>query len=315
MKNLIIRTAAIISILLLIYSEAEADIVSDIRNMNPEAAIEYPDADDIKQDILLLLYGMDRTKIPEDVKQFSSKTKDFLEEFNKIYLLSRKGGAIEKSEAVKRCAAIKSLIPEADEKYLPESDASACAKNLIKKFINDEAGWFENMANNEKVTKDKIIYYRNASYAYSEADNEIKKEQIKILADNLEAKYKKDMEKAYLACSEGKKSVQSQNISNESTIIDKINAVVAYNQALNRYTEAQQIYEYHGEKNMSDQAKEQIRKLNQALPPIYDETGFFLIVLMLVLSSAIIFLFERINEWKKAMYDVSLGEEVFRVSS
>jgi len=317
MRNLsILFTVLLVLLVLLVIlsTEVEADIVSDIKNINSDAAIEYPEADDIKQDLLLLLYSMDRTKIPEDVRQFSLKMKDFLDEFNKIYLLSRKGNATEKGEAIKKIVLLKTLVPKADEKYLPESDASVCAKNMLEKFVGDEAAWFENKANNEKNTYIRIKYYWNASYAYGESGNNIKKEQIKILAANLEAKYKKDMEEAYSAYSEGERLMQSYNLSNSSTIIDKINTAVAYNQVLNKYSLAKEIYDYHGEEDKSNKVKEQINELKQILPILYGEAGNFLIVFLIVLSSIIVFLFERINEWKKAMYDVSLGEEVFKIS-
>lgn len=317
MKNIkisvVLFRVAIMFMFMLFIPYACADIVSEIRNLNSEAATEYPEVDDIKQDVLLLLYTMDRNKIPDQVKNFSMATKDFIEEFNAIYLLSRKGGIKEKREAIKKCVELRNKIPKADENYLQESDASSCAKTLIKKFIHDEGVWFENLANNENMTRLKIIYFRDSSYAYSESGDVIKAEIIKISADTLEAKYYRDMEKANSLYSEGKNLMF--NLSDNSTMIDKINAVVSFNSALRKYEESKRIYDYHHESDYSNKTNTEILKIKSILPSLEEETRNFFIILAGVFAAALIFLFERINEWKKAMYDVSLGEELFRVST
>ncbi len=290
---------------------AEGDTLNDLRNLNLEAGVTYPEVDDIKQDVLIMLYTTERKNLPQDMEIFASETKIFLVKFNEIYLAYKRGDLNAKEHAIRDCANLRAMIPK-NPKYIEEIDAVESANNLINKFIYDDALFFENLGNNENVTKKKISYYKNATYAYSLCGEVVLSTSLKVSTDETEKRYNKDMTKANELVKNGLSELNLINITNvaDMSMSEKIDAIVKFGSAEKKFSDASAIYKSHNEDELTNECKEKTDEIDKIMPILQHDAFGFLFLISLAFFLVVTYLFLRITEWKKAMYDVSLGDEI-----
>lgn len=288
------------------------DILNEFRNLNLEASITYPEVDDIKQNILIMLYTMERKDLSQDTITFVSQTRDFLVKFNEIYLANKRGDLKAKETAIKDCANLRAKIPK-NPRYIEEINAVEGTNALINKFICDNALFFENIGNNESATRKKISYYKNATYAYTVCGEVILGTSLKILTDKIEKKYNEDMAKAEGLVNRGLSeldlNITVENVENAS-MSKKIDAIVKFSSARGKFGDAIAIYKSHNEDELANMCKEKIDEIDKIMPILQSSVFGFLFVISLSFFLVVTYLFLRINEWKEAMYDVSLGDEI-----
>lgn len=304
-----------IFLFLILLNFSTADIVDDLRNINPEASIEYPEISDIKQDTLIMLFTIDRKNPPKDIINFAEDTKNFIVEFNEIYIESKKADIETMQIVINKMLSMNEKIPK-NPKIAEQIDIVDNANRAIEKFLSNQGKWFENLGDKENRTRLKIIYYRNASYAYSLADEFVKSTPLKILSDNLEEKYKKDILEANKFFSRGveerKKVKINENITVENlSMSEKIEAIVNLNSAKENFEKAKILYEYHYEE-ASDDCEKYIKEIDLNLSKLQSDVLSFLFLLILGISFIFTYIFIRLNEWQKAVYDERLGEELIQ---
>ncbi|NCN65156.1 MAG: hypothetical protein GW779_04565 [Candidatus Altiarchaeum hamiconexum] len=292
---------------------AEGDIVNDLRNLNPAAGLEYAEVDNMKQVVLIMLYTTERKNLSQDMQIFASETKNFLVEFNKIYLGSKKGDLTAKESAIRDCANLRTQIPK-NPKYIEEIDAVESANVLLNKFIYDNAMFFENLGNNENITRKKISYYKNASLGYELCEEGILATSLKVLAEETEKKYNKDMTKADGLVKNGLSELNLTNITTGNvenvSMSEKIDAIVKFGSAREKFSDASTIYKSHNEDELANECKEKTDEIDKIMPALQSDAFGFLFLISMAFFLVITYLFLRISEWKKAIYDVSLGDEI-----
>ncbi len=290
-----------------------ADIVSDLRNLNPEAGLEYSEVDDIKQDVLIMLYTTERKNLSQDMQIFASETKNFLVEFNKIYLNGKRGDLNAKEIAIRDCANLRAQIPK-NPKYIEEIDAVESANVLLNKFIYDTAMFFENLGNTDDVTRKKISYYRNASLGYELCEEAVLATSLKVSADETEKKYNKDMIKAMMLMNDGLSELNLTNITTgnveNASMSEKIEVIVKFGSAREQFSDASAIYKSHNEYELANKCKEKTDEIDKIMLALQGSAFSFLFLIASSFLLVVTYLFLRIAEWKKAMYDVSLGDEI-----
>jgi len=290
---------------------AEGNIVNDLRNLNLEASVTYPEVDDIKQDVLIMLYTTERKNLPQDMEIFASETKNFLVRFNEIALANKRGDLNAKESAIRDCVNLREIIPK-NPKYIEEIDAVESANALINKFIYDNGLFFENLGNDENITKKKISYYKNASYAYELCGEIILSTHLKASTDETEKKYNKDMTKADKLRKDGLSELNLLNLTNieNMSMSEKIDTIVKFGSARGKFSDALAIYKSHNEYELMNECKEKIAQIDKIMPYLQRDAFEFLFLISLSFFLVVTYLFLRITEWKKAMYDVSLGDEI-----
>ena len=292
---------------------AEGDIVNDLRNLNPEAGVTYSEVDDMKQSVLIMLYTTERKNLPQDMEIFASETKNFLVKFNEIYLAYKRGDLNAKEQAINSCANLRVMIPK-NPRSIEEIDAVESANTLINKFIYDDALFFENLGNNENVTKKKISYYRNATYAYTLCGEVVLSTSLKVSTDETEKRYNKDMTKANGLVKNGLSELNLMNITTDNvenaSMSEKIDAIVKFGSAQKKFSDASAIYKSHNEDELANECKEKTDEIDKIMPNLQHDAFGFLFLISLSFFLVVTHLFLRISEWKKAMYDVSLGDEI-----
>lgn len=298
------------SYMIVVSNVSAEDMLNDLKNLNLESSLEYPEVDDIKQDVLIMLYTTERKNLPQDTKIFASETKNFLVKFNEIYLANKRGDLNAKEKAIRDCANLRAMIPK-NAKYIEEINAVESAYDLINKFICDDALFFENLGNNENVTRKKISYYRNASYAYSLCGEVVLSTSLKVSTDEIEKKYKKDMAKANELVKNGLTELNliKTNVTDMS-MSEKIDAIVKFGSARKKFSDALAIYKSHNEYKLAYKCKERIDEIDKIMPTLQGDAFGFLFLISFVFFIVVTYLFLRISEWKKAMYDVYLGDEI-----
>ncbi|MDI6730301.1 MAG: hypothetical protein QMD06_02010 [Candidatus Altarchaeum sp.] len=290
---------------------AENDTLNDLRNLNLEAGVTYPEVNDIKQNVLIMLYTTKRKNLTHDMEIFASETKFFLVKFNEIYLSDKRGDLNAKEQAINDCVNLRAVIPK-NPKYIEEIYAVESANNLINKFIYDDALFFENQGNNENVTKKKISYYKNATYAYSLCGEVVLSTSLKVSIDETEKRYSKDMTKANELVKNGLSELNLINITNvaDMSMSEKIDAIVKFGSARGKFSDASAIYKSHNEYELTNDCKEKTDEIDKIIPILQHDTLGFLFLVSLAFFLVVTYLFLRITEWKNAMYDVSLGNEI-----
>jgi len=292
---------------------AYADIINDLRNLNPECSVEYPEIDDMKQNMLIMLYTTERKNLSADMENFALETKNFIIEFNKIYMENKKGDIEIKEKSIIECVNLRSKIPK-NPKYIEEIETVKSANDVINKFIYNNAMFFENLGNNENATRKKIYYYKNASAAYEFCGETILATSLNSHIYEIERKYKNDMAKAKILVDEGLKELNSVNITEENIentgMNEKIDAIVKFSSAREKFKDALSIYKSHNEYEKMNECKEKIEKIEKIMPLLQSNTFSFLFILLLCFFFITTYLFLRIKEWKDVMYDVSLGDEI-----
>jgi len=91
---------------------------------------------------------------------------------------------------------------------------------------------------------------------------------------------------------------------------EKIDAIVKFSYAQKKFSDALAIYNSHNEYELANECKEKIDEINKIMPTLQGDAFGFLFLISLVFFLVVTYLFLRIAEWKNAMYDVSLGDEM-----
>jgi hypothetical protein len=311
-----LRIALALLILPSIYAQTCSDIVLEIRGIASPAFTEYPLLNDVKQDILLILYGRERGFCPQYVVDFSIASRDFILKFDRAYALAKSEVSEDHIAAVNIAKELKkdvSSLHEMKKNFGVEAeDLANSAEELIREFLIVQAETYAREAESSDVTRKKISFYKEASVAYQAAGESLEAASNKIKQVALEEKYKIDMKKAdelySMALNEYEKSLRLLG-----GVLSKVNGYKLNRDAKIKLKEAKAIYSYHREKEKIIKTEKTLSDVEKMLEELRKELSFYFgcIAVFLVIFST--FLINRLRAWDKDTYDYYLGNELIQV--
>jgi hypothetical protein len=312
-----------------VYATECDDVIGEIRSFNSPAFDEYPQLNDIKSEALLILYSRERGFCPREVVDFAWATKDFLIDFDVIYTLSKSEDINERIKALESVYKLKekeNVLSEIQKKYelgTEAEDIVNSARQAIHAFLDGEAGKYVSRAETTVITKEKILYYKQASLAYSEADKSLEATNYKIKAKVLEEKYTQDMSKADALFSTAKSEyAEAENLLSTEGFLSKyvfsrFNAYILSKNSLTHFQQAlgqeYRGYEYHHEEEKILLTKEYISKTKAMKRSLMFQIGAFLAFMAVVFIAIASYIIRHIIAWNEDTYDSSLGNELITV--
>ncbi len=302
-----------------VYAKGCTDIVGEIRNIDSGAFTDYPLLNDVKQDILLMMYGRERDSCPHDILEFSESTKKFIVDFDEVYRLANSDLSEDHLKAVELTRTLKS---EADSLAafkgtfgIEGDDLISSAQQVVNDFLILQANTYVREADSTNVTVRKIQFYQVAALAYGSAGNGLESANNDIKAGALEGKYTEDMEKA-----DNLYSVADEEYSNAGRLLgrmsmfSKVSAYVLSRSALINFEEAKVYYIYHHETESItkiENMEEEIKIVKQAL---MEDLAIYFGSITIFLVALSVFMVHKINLWRRDSYDYLLGNELVQVN-
>lgn len=292
-------------------------LAKEIRVYNPPAFNEYSELNDMKQSMLLLLYGGERGACGEEVINFAEATKKFILDFDAAYKLSKSSDIEERLKALNISYTLKETAKTELKKGLvlgvTAEDIVESATQGINNFLITQAETNAREAENIARTKEKISHYRYAAFAYEAADESIQAANVRIKLSRLEERYKKDMQEAdalFLAAD----SEYESALGKSSSVPSRISAYILCEKSISHFEQVLVYYKLHHEtEKIQETDKKILEAAGTALSLTY-KMGLYFIIIIALLIVASIFWLERLTAWNSDTYDYYLGNELIRVS-
>ncbi len=301
-----------------VHAKTCTEITKEIRNIDSGAFTEYPLLNDVKQDILLILYGRERGNCPQNILEFAESTGEFISDFDEAYVYANSDLSEDNLRAIELTRTLKSEVDTLSTFKgtfgVEGDDLISSAQQVINDFLVLQADIYAREAESTGVTVRKIQFYKVAALAYESAGNSLEASNNDIKADALEEKYNEDMEHAnslYVEADEEFKTAKSLVGGN---VFSKVSAYVLSRDALLNFEEARVYFSYHHEtekitsvEKLTEEVNGTKQLLARELAIYFGGVGIFLVALAL-------FMLHRINIWKSDSYDHLLGNELVQVS-
>lgn len=316
--NRLILTFVVLCLFPPVHAQSCTDITKEIRNINTNAFIDYPLLNDVKQDILLIMYGRERGNCPEDIVDFAESTKKFITDFDEAYVYANSDLSEDNLRAVELSRTLKDEV-ETLSTYegtfgVEGDDLISSARQAVDDFLIIQADTYAKEAESTEVTVRKIQFYKVASLAYESAGNSLESSNSAIKAGVLEEKYNEDMEYADALYTTAVKEYEVSKSLKNKDVFSRVNAYVLSRSALLNFEEAKVYFSYHHEtekiiksENMMEEVKLTKQALIRELVIYFGGVGIFLAALA-------VFIVHRTNIWKRDSYDQLLGNELVQVS-
>ena len=231
-----------------------ADLRKEIDGMDLTAGEKYYEISDMRSKTLLMLLEMERVNVSSDVKQFIFSVKDFLNTFESTYKKAEAGGvsdhraSINKGRDMKKMASDLKLYKNNPElkkyEYVPRIVDNA--DEVVKRFLDDEGAYFEEMADYENVTPIKIKYLDDAITAYDESGNDEKRYEINEKYKELNSEFIQDMTYAKTEKAEADVLLnKSDALKDSENILDLFSAFWSSREARIKYENFEKKYTGH----------------------------------------------------------------------
>lgn len=302
-----------------VYAQSCTDIAGEIRNIDSGAFTEYPLLNDVKQDILLIIYGRERGNCPQDILEFSESTKKFIIDFDEAYRLANSDLSEDHLKAVELTRTLKS---EADSLAafkgtfgVEGDDLISSAQQVVNDFLILQADTYVREADSTKVTVRKIQFYKVAALAYESAGNTLDSANNNVKAEALEGKYTEDMEKAkelYFRANE--EYSKAGRLLEKGGMFSKVSAYVLSRSALIHFEEAKVYCIYHHETEKITQIENLIEELKITKQALMKDLSIYFGSIAIFLVALSLFMLHKINIWKRDSYDYLLGNELVQVN-
>jgi hypothetical protein len=316
--NKLILIFAVLCLFPQAYAQSCTDITKEIRNIKSEAFTEYPLLNDVKQDVLLIMYGRERGSCPQDIIEFSGLTKKFITDFDEAYRLANSDLSEDHLKAVELTRTLKS---EADSLTalkgvfgVEGDDLVTSAQQVVNDFLILQADMYAREAETTKVSVRKIQFYKVASLAYESAGNALESSNNNIKADVLEEKYTEDMKQANAMHSKAEEEYGASKALKSGSIFSKVRAYVLGRSALINFEEAKVYCTYHHETEKITQIENTVEEVYILKQALLKELTIYFGGIAIFLSALAAFMLNRTNVWKRDSYDHLLGNELVQVS-
>lgn len=300
-----------------VHAQSCTDITKEIRNINSEAFTKYPLLTDVKQDILLIMYGRERGSCPEDIQGFSLATKKFIADFDHAYILANSDLLEDHLEAVALTKTLKiqaeSLTSYTGAFGVEGDDLISSAIQAVDDFLLLQADTYAREAGDTKVTSRKIQFYKVASLAYESAGNTLESSNTGIKGRALEGEYIKDMESANALTLRANEEYSKALLLEGGSIFSKVSSYVLSRSAIIHFEEARVYYNYHHETEKITSIENSVEKALVTKQALLEDIAIYFGVISILLVALSLFMLHRINLWNRDSYDYFLGNELVQV--
>lgn len=291
------------------------ELGKEVRGVQSTAFDEYPSLNDVKQGILLMLYGRGSDDCPQGLYDYASTGKGFIVKFDEAHNLSKSNSSSDRIRALNLSADLKEVAnSKLGETSLGVSaqDVAASADTAIGDFLVTQGNYNEREGEVSNRTRDKIEYYRQATIAYESAGESILATNTRIIWERLESRYLRDMQEADGLYSRGEEEFkQAQSLSRD--IPSRITAYIKSKEAQVSFQEALLLYTYHEETEKIAMTEDYINNITALIASLKVTLGVYFLVLAVFFMAVSLFLLNRILAWEADSYEQYLGNELIRV--
>ncbi|MBI5253135.1 MAG: hypothetical protein HY930_01875 [Euryarchaeota archaeon] len=292
-------------------------LAKEIRVYQSPAFNEYSELNDVKQSVLLMLYGGERGACSKETVNFAEAVKKFIFDFDAAYNLSKSGDIEEKLKALNISYKLKETAKTGLKKSLVSGaaaeDITESATQAINDFLITQAETNAREAESVIKTREKISYYRYATLAYEAAGENIQSANVRIKWNNLEEKYKKDMQAAdalFLTA----ESEYAAALNKSLSIPSRISAYILCEKSISHFEQASDYYKLHHETEKIRETVKRISEVARTALSLTYKLGLYFIIIIALLIIISLFLMDRLIAWDSDAYDHYLGNELIRVS-
>lgn len=314
-----LRDAVVLALLLLllppVFAQNCGALGKEVRAVQSDAFDEYPALNDVKQGILLMLYGRSTADCPQGVYDFALMGKEFVLKFDEAYNLSHSNKSDDRLAALNLSYTLMDMATAMLEKTdlgASAQDVAITADNAIVDFLITQGKYNERDGRVANRTRDKIAYYRQATLAYEAADENLLATNTRINWESLEKEYIQDMSIADELYSKGNSKFSSaQSLSKD--IPSKMTAYANAKEALQLYEEALIYYEYHYESDKIQETQEKISEVKATIDSLRVILILYVFIAAAFLTATALFLLNRLLAWSADTYEYYLGNELIKV--
>lgn len=301
-----------------VYAQSCTDVAGEIRDIDSGAFVDYPLLNDVKQDVLLMLYGRERGICPREMLKFSESTKGFIIDFDQAYRLANSDLSEDHLKAIRLTRTLKqeadSLAVFKGKFGVEGDDLISSAQQVVNDFLILQADTYVREADATKVTVRRIEFYMVAAMAYESAGNTLESANNHIKSKALKERYTKDMETAvnlyFVADAEYSRAKRLQS----GGMFSKVSAYVLSRSALIHFGESKVYCIYHHETEKITKIENMEEKIKVTKQELVDDLAIYFGGIAAVLAALAVFMLHRINIWNRDSYDYFLGNELVRVS-
>ncbi len=301
------------------------ELIESIKSV-PLSSDIYSDVVNIKgQSILFLSYETGDT-MNADYNKFAESLKKFLDEFNDFFQKYRNGQPAVREEAVKKAiglrdetAYLESLSKSSQKLQAHEvADIVNKEKASLNRFLDEQAKYFEDIAEKENAVPLKIEYLQYAVMAYQNSGN-ARYELSKKKHSEIESNFNRDIEQASELSRKADEMISSIE-KNEKGLFALLSSYAESKDALRNYLKAIEIYNNDGisdktlqrlPKNYADAYDELVTK-NRDAEEISSSIFKSLITSLLEVLAPLLFILLifmiGFREWKKDFADTKLNK-------
>ncbi len=297
------------------------DLAGEIRTISSRSFDDYPGLNDMKQDILLILYGRERTACPDEIISLAKGTKDFIMDFDRAYELSKSNipeeniKAVEIAKKLKTDASTLEEIQKAGDFGVEAEDIVNSAHMAIRDFLLVLGETHAREAENTDVTGERIMQYKQAYLAYDAAGESLDAASNRIKWEVLEKQYTDDMAKADALFQAAESDYRTAvSLAGKDGFFSKVRAYVLMRAATINLGEARVYYTYHHENAKITSTDENIAKITDRMNVLKRQLAIYFIVITIIFCAIFIYLIHRLKAWYRDTYDYNLGNELVEVS-
>lgn len=305
------------------------ELIESIKDLSLSSDI-YSDTVNIKNLAVLYLSTVEGDTRDVDYNKFADSITKFLEEFNTIFQESRDSQPADHEEGVKNVLDLRDEVVylETLSKTSEKLNSSYVAdivkkeKESVNRFLEDQAKYFEEIAEKEESVPLKLEYLEYATTGYRESGNpgytltEKRREEMEV-------NFKKDVEQAYNFSRKAKEQIV--NLENDgkglfhlfSIYLESRDAIRSYSNAIELYRDNgisdKTLHKLPG--NYAKTYRELIaekRDAEELSSSIFNEfIRSLLKILIPLLIMAVIFI-SGLKEWKKDFADTKLNTIIIK---
>lgn len=261
--------------------------------------------------------------------KFAETIIKFLDEFNTIFQKSRNGQIEYRKEGIKKAIGLKDETSYLETLYRSsgktEDSITMLAKNekiALNRFLDEQAQYFENIAEKEQAVPLRIEYLESAEMAYQASEN-VMYESIKKKRSDMNSNFNRDIKKAKDISEKADGIINT--IKNDKTgFFDLFSNYINSREATKNYLNAIEIYRSNGisEKNLQGIPKENAETYTELITESTDARSLTsslfndLIVsslkILIPLIIGLIIFISCYKRWKQDFTDTKLNNMIRR---
>jgi hypothetical protein len=295
------------------------EITLELREVTSEAFNEYPQLNDVKQDILLLFYSRERGTCPEDLYSLGVLSKSFIEKFDTAYRLSRSADPEDNQKAVELAGELKldteTFAARAAPFGVEAEDLANSARQATSAFLTNLGNQYAREGDKTDETRAMISYYRQAALAFSLAGSELEAASYRIKMESLEKVYSRDMERADGLFSEAEAKYDRAMPLLKGGFFSRVTAYTLLRESQIMVEGALEIYQHHNEKEKAERSRAALEVLQKTKRFLVYQIVIYFAVIGGVITAMAFYVISVLKTWKNDSLDYSLGNELVQVRS